>query len=173
MKMNVKNIEALIEKLKVTKKASLKYNEDGPLCTIPKNGFNMTRYSDSCGTPCCIAGHAVANAKGKVTRCIIDGFDLSINDRAAKKLGISAVWAENHLFDPVLGRPIRIEDVTPKDAIRALKMVAKAGDEHYRCLSTDELWKNVKTRTNRVIRVLKGLSNETCTCSSTLDWILK
>jgi len=57
------------------------------------NSFNMNSWGEHCGTPCCIAGHVVANAKG--VGYLRDSNSLEIDDTACKILGIEEGGAKS------------------------------------------------------------------------------
>lgn len=126
--MNRENFLTLIAHMRtlrhVTRNAEQGYDTE-----FPEGGFNMLYYSNSCGTPMCIAGHIC-----KLSDPLRDVGPA----HAAEWLGLKYSWALDFLFSPYdLGIPYN--DITREQAIAALERTLAAGDD-YLWLTIREVW---------------------------------
>lgn len=112
--MNKRHMRALAARIETMKKTSVDNNG----IKRDADGFDMTRYVDHCGSPCCIAGWAAylfkkAGPEHYSTGC-----------KAGAVLGLSEL-ASDVLFEPRIALSGGTYDnVTPKDAAKAIRLVA-------------------------------------------------
>ena len=114
--MNKRRMRALAKRIAQMPRA--KMDRSDKKCTV--RGFRMDRYSDDCGTPCCIAGWAASDflKKNWNPRMYLD-----VHKVATQRLGLNEEEAMT-LFDPGCGFiSLTYTKVTPKDAARALMIV--------------------------------------------------
>lgn len=131
--MNVENIKTLIDAIKHMKHGHLIGSTDN--AKIIDGEFNMCVYSDSCGTPCCIAGHAAVLAGGKAD-------DLSF---AKQFLGVDEETFDSLCVPFDVGQ---YEQITPADAAKALEVILENPDASR--LPASFIWAHVKKRLNEV-----------------------
>ena len=112
--MNIERIRELADHVEKLKHVPYIKRAGGP------GQFNMRGYTFSCGTPACIAGHAVALFGGDP--------DLSIGEAAANALGINYEEDFHPLFEPPYPNLFPWSKITPAQAARCLRHLADTGD---------------------------------------------
>ena len=109
--MNIDNIRKTIESLRAS------------------TTYDQTEYNDDCGTPACIAGHAVIDAglilKTNLGYCYdVEGVVYDIEEAAATWLGLK----DECVVDLFYMYPLGGKTVTKEDAIKVLENLIETGE---------------------------------------------
>ena len=123
--MNVENINKLIDHMESIPEVENINKLIDHLESIGDSEYDQRRHTFECGSPACIAGHAVYLAKGKV----YDVEDCHISLIAGNWLGIHMVTKQKMFCaNPMeLNRYSKTDAPTTKDAVRMLKNFLETG----------------------------------------------
>ena len=115
--MNIQNVNLLIAHLK-----NLEHKPNFNDCDA-NNHFNVNRYFSDCGTPCCIAGHAVFLLSDLICKDI--NHELSYFTTAKFFLDINEDQAKR-LFEPDSEKLVW-SSITPQHAAKTLQNLVNTG----------------------------------------------